>query len=153
MTFSACWEHWYSFLSGVFPAFRSVLLTLAVKGRHSGFGLSPAHGFMLICWGIISFVGSLAASWWTVGSSNGTGESTFKCVANLKKKVIIYQWVKTLDARFWLFRCSEPKETKDKLGHQLFAMIKQDFSNEIEKYETQVRVYLTEVEKEYYYGL
>ena len=32
-------------------------------------------------------------------------------------------------------------------------MIKQDFSNEIEKYETQVRVYLTEVEKEYYYGL
>lgn len=45
------------------------------------------------------------------------------------------------------------KETKDKLGHQLFAMIKQVFSKEIEKYETQVRVYLTEVEKEYYYGL
>lgn len=45
------------------------------------------------------------------------------------------------------------KETKDKLGHQLFAMIKQNFSKEIEKHKTQVRVYLTEVEKDYYYGL
>ncbi|MES2204530.1 MAG: hypothetical protein V4496_04830 [Pseudomonadota bacterium] len=45
------------------------------------------------------------------------------------------------------------KETKDKLGHELFAMIKQVFAKEIEKYETQVRVYLTEVEKDYYYGL
>jgi hypothetical protein len=46
---------------------------------------------MLIFWGIISFVGNSAASWWIVGLSNGTGESTFKRVENRKKKVIIYQ--------------------------------------------------------------
>lgn len=45
------------------------------------------------------------------------------------------------------------KETKDKLGHQLFSMIKQFFAQEIEKRETQVRVYLTEVERDFYYGL
>ncbi len=45
------------------------------------------------------------------------------------------------------------KETKDKLGHHLFAMIKQIFAKEIEKHETQVRVYLTEIERDYYYGL
>lgn len=45
------------------------------------------------------------------------------------------------------------KETKDKLGHHLLARIKQVFEKEIIKYETQIRVYLTEVEKDYYYGL
>ena len=45
------------------------------------------------------------------------------------------------------------KETKDKLGARLLAMINQVFAEEIAKHETQIRVYLTEVEKEYYYGL
>lgn len=45
------------------------------------------------------------------------------------------------------------KEIKNQLGHQLLAMIKQTFNKEIEKNETQIRVYLTEVEKDYYYGL
>ena len=45
------------------------------------------------------------------------------------------------------------KETKDKLGHQLLAMINHVFSQEITKQETQVRVYLTEVDRDYYYGL
>jgi 5-carboxymethyl-2-hydroxymuconate isomerase len=45
------------------------------------------------------------------------------------------------------------KETKDELGHRLFTMIKQAFSKEIEKHTTQVRVYLTEVDRDYYYGL
>jgi 5-carboxymethyl-2-hydroxymuconate isomerase len=45
------------------------------------------------------------------------------------------------------------KETKDKLGSELLAMINQVFAQEIAKYETQIRVYLTEVDKDYYYGL
>lgn len=45
------------------------------------------------------------------------------------------------------------KETKDKLGAGLLAMINQVFAQEIAKHETQIRVYLTEVEKDYYYGL
>lgn len=45
------------------------------------------------------------------------------------------------------------KETKDKLGAQLLTMIHQIFSKEITKYETQIRVHLTEVERDYYYGL
>lgn len=45
------------------------------------------------------------------------------------------------------------KETKDKLGHHLLKQIKEVFEKEIEKYKTQTRVYLTEVEKDYYYGL
>lgn len=45
------------------------------------------------------------------------------------------------------------KETKDRLGHHLLLRIKQVFEKEIVKYETQIRVYLTEVEKDYYYGL
>ncbi len=45
------------------------------------------------------------------------------------------------------------KETKDKLGHELLTMIKQTFAGEIEKFNTQIRVSLTEIEKDFYYGL
>ncbi len=45
------------------------------------------------------------------------------------------------------------KETKDKLGHQLLTMIKHVFAKEIVKCETQIRVHLTEIERDYYYGL
>jgi len=45
------------------------------------------------------------------------------------------------------------KQIKDELGHQLYDKIKNTFSHEIEKFDTQIRVYLTEVEADYYYGL
>lgn len=45
------------------------------------------------------------------------------------------------------------KATKDKLGEKLLAMIRETFAAQINKHQTQIRVYLTEVEKEYYYGL
>jgi len=45
------------------------------------------------------------------------------------------------------------KATKDALGQRLLAIINQTFSKEIARCETQIRVYLTEVEKDYYYGL
>jgi 5-carboxymethyl-2-hydroxymuconate isomerase len=45
------------------------------------------------------------------------------------------------------------KETKDKLGHQLLTMIKQMFGETMAQHETQLRVYLTEIEANYYYGL
>lgn len=45
------------------------------------------------------------------------------------------------------------KETKDALGHELLAMINKVFAEEIKARPTQIRVHLTEVERDYYYGL
>lgn len=45
------------------------------------------------------------------------------------------------------------KETKDELGHQLMKMIKENFAKEIEAHVTQIRVCLTEIDRDYYYGL
>jgi len=44
-------------------------------------------------------------------------------------------------------------EIKNKVGKILFEKIRHDFSLEIGKYDTQVRVYLTETDKNHYYGL
>lgn len=44
-------------------------------------------------------------------------------------------------------------DTKHRLGKILLDKIYHDFSDEIKKYDTQVRVYLTETDKKYYYGL
>ncbi|MCD8525035.1 MAG: hypothetical protein LRY67_04710 [Gammaproteobacteria bacterium] len=45
------------------------------------------------------------------------------------------------------------KTTKDQLGQYLLAMIRQEFAVAIARYDVQLRVYLTEVERDYYYGL
>lgn len=45
------------------------------------------------------------------------------------------------------------KATKDKLGEKLLAMIHETFAAQIKAHQTQIRVYLTEVEREYYYGM
>jgi 5-carboxymethyl-2-hydroxymuconate isomerase len=44
-------------------------------------------------------------------------------------------------------------EIKNRLGEVLLEMIHRDFSDEIHKFDTQVRVYLTETDKKHYYGL
>ncbi len=44
-------------------------------------------------------------------------------------------------------------ETKHQLGKILLDKIHRDFSDEIKKYDTQVRVSLTETDKKHYYGL
>ncbi len=44
-------------------------------------------------------------------------------------------------------------ETKHQLGKILLDKIHRDFSDEITKHDTQVRVYLTETDKKHYYGL
>jgi 5-carboxymethyl-2-hydroxymuconate isomerase len=44
-------------------------------------------------------------------------------------------------------------ETKDRLGKILLKKIYHDFSSAIEACDTQVRVYLTETDKQHYYGL
>ena len=45
------------------------------------------------------------------------------------------------------------KATKDKLGNELLTIMKKTFLGESEKLNTQTRIYLTEVERDYYYGL
>ena len=42
---------------------------------------------------------------------------------------------------------------KNRLGELLLKKIKRDFSKEIEGHDLQLRVYLTETEKNHYYGL
>lgn len=44
-------------------------------------------------------------------------------------------------------------EQKDHLGNLLVKKIKDDFHEIIRKYDTQVRVYLTDTDMRYYYGL
>lgn len=44
-------------------------------------------------------------------------------------------------------------EIKNRAGKILLEKIYHDFSEEIKKYDTQVRVYLTETDKQHYYGL
>lgn len=44
-------------------------------------------------------------------------------------------------------------DIKNNTGKILLEKIHRDFSDEIKKYDTQVRVYLTETDKKYYYGL
>ena len=44
-------------------------------------------------------------------------------------------------------------EIKNKLGKILFEKINTFFADEIKKYDTQVRVYLTETDIKHYYGL
>ena len=44
-------------------------------------------------------------------------------------------------------------EIKNRTGNILLEKIHHDFSDEIKKYDTQVRVYLTETDKKHYYGL
>lgn len=44
-------------------------------------------------------------------------------------------------------------DIKNHTGKILLEKIHHDFSDEIKKHDTQVRVYLTEIEKKYYYGL
>lgn len=44
-------------------------------------------------------------------------------------------------------------EIKNRTGKILLDKIHSDFSDEIKKYDTQVRVYLTETDKKHYYGL
>jgi len=45
------------------------------------------------------------------------------------------------------------KATKDRLGKYLMDRVNQVFSEEINAHVTQTRVYLTEIDKDYYYGL
>jgi 5-carboxymethyl-2-hydroxymuconate isomerase len=45
------------------------------------------------------------------------------------------------------------KEVKDELGNQLLTIQRETFSDEIARHNTQTRVYLTEVDRDYYYGL
>jgi len=45
------------------------------------------------------------------------------------------------------------KETKDQLGQHLLLMIRETFEKAIAQYDVQLRVYLTEIERDYYYGL
>ncbi len=44
-------------------------------------------------------------------------------------------------------------EVKNRTGKILLEKIHHDFSEAIRKYNTQVRVYITETDKKYYYGL
>lgn len=44
-------------------------------------------------------------------------------------------------------------DIKNRTGKILLEKIYHDFSNDIQKHETQVRVYLTEIDKKHYYGL
>lgn len=44
-------------------------------------------------------------------------------------------------------------EIKSKTGKIILEKIYRDFANEIKKQDTQVRVYLTETDKQHYYGL
>lgn len=44
-------------------------------------------------------------------------------------------------------------ETKNRTGKILLAKIHNDFSDAIKNHDTQVRVYLTETDKNHYYGL
>ena len=44
-------------------------------------------------------------------------------------------------------------DIKNHTGKILLEKIYNDFSDEIQKYDTQVRVYLTETDKKHYYGL
>ena len=44
-------------------------------------------------------------------------------------------------------------EIKNRTGKILLEKINRDFSDEIKKHDTQVRVYLTETDKQHYYGL
>lgn len=44
-------------------------------------------------------------------------------------------------------------EIKNRTGKILLQKIHKDFTDEIKKYDTQVRVYLTETDKSHYYGL
>src|SRR3990167_6857249 len=44
-------------------------------------------------------------------------------------------------------------EIKNRTGKILLEKIHRNFSDEIKKYDTQVRVYLTETDKQHYYGL
>lgn len=44
-------------------------------------------------------------------------------------------------------------EIKNKTGKIVLEKIYHDFSDEIKKHDTQVRVYLTETDKQHYYGL
>lgn len=45
------------------------------------------------------------------------------------------------------------EKIKNHLGELLLQKINHDFSDEIAKHDTQIRVYLTETETEHYYGL
>jgi hypothetical protein len=44
-------------------------------------------------------------------------------------------------------------EIKNRAGQIILAEIQRNFHDEIAKYDTQVRVYLTETDSKYYYGL
>ena len=44
-------------------------------------------------------------------------------------------------------------EIKNRTGKILLEKINKDFFDEIKKHDTQIRVYLTEIDKQHYYGL